>query len=99
MEKYVIWLGAALWIAQIVCFLIPIQKKSKSIINVAVGAFSSVGNVLIAVYYNKLPGKGPMPGLTYTSQTFLAFGLVIFTVLLFVLSVILAVIQKRREGK
>ncbi|SET30627.1 hypothetical protein [[Clostridium] polysaccharolyticum] len=96
MEKYIIWLGAVLWIAQLICFLLPFQKKNKGIINLAAGAISSIGNVWIAVYYNNLPGKGPMPGLTYISQTFLAFGFVILAVVLLVFGVILAVIQKRR---
>lgn len=97
MDRLGICVGACLIVAQLVSvWRAPrdgVKRKKGKVIGIE--ALSVVGNALIAVWYNNLPGKGETPGLTYLGETVVAMGLTVVSFV--ILLVTLVVFAKKRK--
>lgn len=97
MDRLGIYVGVCLIVAQLVSVWRALRVGTKRQRGRAFGieALSVVGNVLIAVWYNNLPGKGEAPGLTYLGQTVMAMGLTVVSFVILLVTIVVFV-KKRK---
>lgn len=96
MNRFGICVGACLIVAQLVMAWMALRVGTKKQKAIALGmdVLSVIGNALIAVYYNNMPGKGKAPGLTYLGQTVVAMGLMVVSFVVLLVTIV-AVVKKR----
>lgn len=93
MDRLGICVGVCLIVAQLVSVWRALRVGSKRQKGRAFGmeVLSVIGNALIAVWYNILPGKGETPGLNYLGQTVVAMGLTVVSFVILLVTIVVFV--------
>lgn len=98
---FLLILYIAVFIAQIVLFVIAIKRKTnKSWLTLFLAEIiPMIISLCLMIYYNNLPGYGFMPGLSYLGEVLFSFGATILYGVLFLVSVCGFVVIKVKNKK